>query len=132
MELLINAKNHWMDNLRSEEIAKLSNEQLAMYKARSQKGDVIVVKGDGWGWGREECLPNYVVVKLPGMPADYKLTEPLYDITNPEKPILLKRRKHQISETIVDSYLATAKSSVTILGTADKAAFVNNIVTKSK
>ena len=32
-----------------------------------KKGDVIVVRPDGWEWGKEECLPRYIVVKLPGV-----------------------------------------------------------------
>ena len=36
-------------------------------KARSMKGDIIVVRPDGWKWGNEECPPRFVVVKLKGV-----------------------------------------------------------------
>jgi len=29
----------------------------------SRKGDIIVVRPDGWKWGKCECLPGFVVVK---------------------------------------------------------------------
>jgi hypothetical protein len=37
------------------------------YDSRTQVGDVIVVRPDGWEWGTRECLPEYVVIKLPGV-----------------------------------------------------------------
>ena len=36
----------------------------------AKRGDVIVVRPDGWVWGKEECLPNYIVVKLNGVPVE--------------------------------------------------------------
>jgi len=34
---------------------------------RSRLGDIIVVRPDGHVWGNEECLPRFIVVKLPGL-----------------------------------------------------------------
>ena len=66
-ELLVKAKAHWMDSLKQDEIDKMSNMQKEQYNSRSQIGDVIVVRPDGWVWGKEECLPNFIVVKVPDM-----------------------------------------------------------------
>lgn len=64
-ELLVRAKSHWMDTLTQAEVDKMTLEQKQSYEARSQVGDIVVVRGDNWQWGKEECLPNYVVVKIP-------------------------------------------------------------------
>ena len=72
-ELLIHVKTvnapegcaHWMDNFTQSKIDSLSDVDKRSRNARSQLGDIVVVKPDGWVWGREECLPNYLVVKLP-------------------------------------------------------------------
>lgn len=80
-ELLVRAKNHWMDDLSKEEVDSMSVDALASYKARSQKGDVIVVRPDGWPWGKEECLPNFVIVKVPDISIEEakKYEEPLIE-----------------------------------------------------
>ncbi len=33
------------------------------------RGDVITIQADGHGWGNEEGLPNFVVIKVPLVPA---------------------------------------------------------------
>ena len=66
-ELLIKANGHWMDNLSQEKIEKMSEDEFRSYNARSQKGDVIAVRPDVWTWGKSECPPNYIVVKVPEM-----------------------------------------------------------------
>lgn len=30
-------------------------------------GDVILAQPDGWSWGKEECLPKFIILKVPGM-----------------------------------------------------------------
>jgi hypothetical protein len=37
----------------------------------AKKGDIIVVRPDGWVWGTSECLPQYVVVKMAGVTEEY-------------------------------------------------------------
>jgi len=64
-ELLVKAKKHYMDDFTQEQVDKMTVEQRQSYEARSQIGDVIVVRPDGWKWGKEECLPNFVVIKMP-------------------------------------------------------------------
>jgi len=53
------------NKLKQDDIDKLSVEKKQSYDARSQKGDIIVVKPDGWKWGKEECPPRFVVIKVP-------------------------------------------------------------------
>lgn len=42
----------------------------SLYETGAKKGDVIIVRPDGWVWGKEEGLPNYMVVKLKGVPVE--------------------------------------------------------------
>jgi len=66
-ELLVMTMNHGMDKLTQEKVDKMTPEQKRSYEARSQYGDVIVVRPDGHKWGTKECPPDYVVVKIPEM-----------------------------------------------------------------
>jgi hypothetical protein len=128
-ELLVKANKHWMDDLKQEDLDKMTKEQLQSYNARSQIGDIIVVRPDGWQWGKEECPPNFVVVKLPGVKEeDVKHYEqPLMDTTDPKNTIMLKVRKYATTPTIVDS------CKVELSGTKEvvKATFDSALVTKT-
>lgn len=35
-----------------------------------KRGDIVVVKPDGHEWGKDERLPKFVVVKIPGLPVE--------------------------------------------------------------
>jgi len=74
-KLLIRAQAHYLDKLTQEEVDKMTKEERQSYDARSQIGDIIVVRPDGWVWGKEECLPNFVVVKIPDKAEDVKYLE---------------------------------------------------------
>lgn len=115
-ELLVSAKKHWMDDLSIEEVEKMTSTNKESYDARSQIGDIIVVKPDGWVWGREECLPTFIVVKLPGVTIEEveHLTQMLVDTTILEHPKILKRRKYQIPKSYVDDAKTAVNSVVTI------------------
>ncbi len=106
-ELLIKANGHWMDNLSKTDIDKMTKDEKQRYEARSQKGDIIVVRPDGWKWGRCECLPDYLVVKLPNVSFEdarhYENSD--IEITNKGNNKILvtkKVRKNYISATEVD------------------------------
>jgi hypothetical protein len=101
-----------MDDLPQKEVDLMTKEQLQSYNARSQIGDIIVVRPDGWVWGKEECLPNFIVVKVPQMTETEakKYEESLTDNTDKEKPVLLKVRKHIMDKTVVDDVKATTAS----------------------
>jgi hypothetical protein len=119
-ELLIKAVESWTHD---KDTSKMTAEELVSHESRSRKGDVVVVRPDGWQWGREECLPNFIVVKVPGTMEENKFYEspvmsdalPLPDIstmTDEEKraanrlgvykPKILKFRKHALPIKSVD------------------------------
>ena len=98
-------------------------------KSRSMKGDIIVVRPDGWKWGREECPPRFVVVKLKGVKeADVKHYEqPLMDTKDPEKPVMLKRRKYAIDTQTVDTCAVELGGAKEVL----RATFDSKLITKT-
>lgn len=119
-ELLVKAKSHWMDSLNQTEINKMDKEKRQHYTARSQIGDIIVVRPDGWKWGREECLPNYVVVKVPGLSTDIakkyeeSLTEEYIDELGETQLRTLKTRKYRLLDAVVDNAKLQSKSTISI------------------
>ena len=85
-----------------------------------QIGDVVVVKPDGWKWGKEECLPRYVVVKVPDMTVKEaeKYVEPL--IKNPddiEKATVEKYRKYDFKGKVVTDAKQLSASAVSLTKT---------------
>ena len=32
-----------------------------------KKGDPIIIRPDGWSWGSKETLPDFVIIKVPGL-----------------------------------------------------------------
>ena len=61
-EFLVQNKRHWMDEV---DRSKWDYFQLEKHMRRNIKGNPIVVKPNGWRWGKAECPPNYVVIKVP-------------------------------------------------------------------
>jgi hypothetical protein len=76
-EFLLRAKPHWKDTWDSAKLATLSQQELRQYNARTQIGDIVIVRPDGWVWGNEECLPNFLVVKVPGVVLPHNYEESL-------------------------------------------------------
>jgi hypothetical protein len=73
-EFLIHAKeSHWLDEY-PKEIEKNKD----AYTSRIQLGDIVVVRADSWEWGRCECLPDYLIVKVPGIDVDHLYETALY------------------------------------------------------
>jgi len=132
-ELLVKAKPHWMDDFKQEDIDKLTFRDKQSYEARSQIGDIIVVKPDGWKWGKEECLPNYIVIKIPDLKIEdaKKYEESLEDNTDPENSIILKHRKHQIPKIVVDNAKQLSQSSISV-NKLQKNTFISNITIKTQ
>ena len=118
-ELLVQAKPHWMDSLTEKEVLAMDESTRQNYEARTKIGDVIAVRPDGWAWGKEEGLPNYVVVKVPMTVEEaQKYEEQLVENVQYETVIdgkteiqttqVLKRRRKY---AIPDAYVLTAKTS---------------------
>ena len=96
---------------------------------RSRKGDIIVVRPDGWVWGKEECPPRFVVVKLKGVAEkDVKHYEqPLMSEPDKDgKTTMLKRRKYAIDTATVD----TCSSELGGAKEITKAVFDTKLITK--
>jgi len=77
-----------------------SAELLVTMRTDSNYGDIIVVKPDGWKWGKSEQPPQYVVFKLPGISEKdaKKYEESLVD----ENGEMVKSRKYSIDTLEVD------------------------------
>lgn len=93
-----------------------------------EAGDIITVKPDGWKWGDKECLPAFMVVKVPNL--DEKQVkiyeEPLYTASiEPEKPPeVTKVRKYNIPLSFMKSEMDTGKSELITQKTVLDAALV--------
>lgn len=61
-----------------------------------KRGDVVVVMPDGHGWGKEERLPKFVVIKIPGLGVKEakKYTEIEPDLSDPEGHRVKRRRRY--------------------------------------
>jgi hypothetical protein len=61
---------------------------------RYQRGYPVVVMEDGHRWGREETLPKFIVIKIPGVPAENlrKYMSEWIDNSDPERPRRVNRR----------------------------------------
>jgi hypothetical protein len=127
-EFLIKARgNQWMENLPlADWVSKgLTQER---YNARDEKGDIIVVKPDGWGWGKCECLPGFVVIKIPQLDwekAKFVIEKSLYEtttISGEERQVVRKKRIYRVPATLVDE--AIANKGILTLTTKDAIGYI--------
>jgi len=132
-ELLVRAKSHWMDSFTQAQIDSLDESKKASRNARTQIGDIICVRPDGWTWGKEECLPTFIVARLPQYSVEdaKHFEEVLMDNTDPEHPVMLKRRKYRVPPNIVQQYVALGESVVTVELTQQQQNFINNVIEKT-
>lgn len=111
-EFLVKAKAHWMDTSEKfqRDLPYLLSSGVRSYEARTMVGDIIVVKPDGWIWGREECPPTFIVVKVLGMSYEeaMRLMHPVMqqDSENEADSILIRRRRFAVPTQVVDSVVA--------------------------
>lgn len=91
-ELLIKAQEPW------------NNDDPKAPANRTRKGDIIVVKPDGWKWGKEENPPRFMVMQIPELKYEdaKKFEDPLVDDKDIENSIVLKLRKHAVDIATVD------------------------------
>ena len=136
-ELLIKAKSHHMDSLNQTEINQLSDTMKDQYNARSQIGDIIAVHPNGWNWGKKECLPNYIVIKIPKLSFEEakKYREPIIGERNDAvlgiEQYETKHRKYQIPQSVVNDVKQAFSNSI-IINSSQKNAFLADIIDKSK
>lgn len=103
-EFLIRAKGSWNDGIST---AGMDAKQLRSYNARSRKGDIVAVRPDGFVWGKCECLPDFILVKVPAVTYEQakQYMQALYDTTS-GTPKMLKRRRYRIPSNYVDNAVA--------------------------
>lgn len=129
VELLVQAKPNWQDDWDTVKVKSLSVTEKQTYDARAQIGDIIVVRPDGWKWGKEECLPNYIVVKIPDI--SFEVAQKYEDVLKDEAGNILKKRKYRIPQPVVNGWKLAGKDVVTV-DSADKAAFISNLIEKTQ
>jgi len=133
-EFLIQAKGHWMDAISQSIKDTWDVKMQARFARRNLKGSPIVVRPDGWKWGKSERLPEYIVVKVPSMTVadaeEYILPE--YgtflgpNATTVEKKV--KRRKYQFAVSQVDTLISLSQNTTT----TSKNTFISLTVDRTK
>jgi len=112
-EFLIKAEgNKWMEALAKESWStkNLTQEQ---FDARSEIGDIVVVRDDGHPWGKCECPPQYVVIKVPKMDWEkvkavvekglYETRMITIDSREVEQQVMRKKHLYKVPSTLVDT-----------------------------
>lgn len=105
---------------------------------RSRLGDIIVVRPDNHVWGREECLPRFLVVKVTNMTYDdakhleesLMVDDGLDERGNPKKK-MAKVRKWQVPSAYMTKALQDGVSVVEITLTNKQQAFIQNLIEKT-
>lgn len=69
-------------------------DRVGCYKA----GDIVAVQPDGHHWGSCECLPAFIVVRIPGVSVDdaRRYTEPRTITVTPDGPEIIERRRFRL------------------------------------
>src|SRR6056297_845706 len=110
--LLIKNSGHWMDKLTPKEVQARAYKDpgfLDSYNARYRKGDVVEVREDDCKFGKKECLPSFLVIKVPGTKAEnMHLMEPdtetisatKKDAETEEKTLLRRKHKFDIEKEV--------------------------------
>ena len=66
-----------------------------------KRGDIVTVMPDGKTWGDMECLPNFFIIKLPGVPEEvmrkYQKTEKNENVTANWACPVRTRREYRIN-----------------------------------
>jgi len=112
-EFLIKATSaNWMDDTSKWAVKGVTQE---MYDKRSLKGDIFIVRDNKHPWGKCECPPQYVVVKIPDLDwvkakqiLENCLMEDTGTLNGQGQPILIMRKKriYKVPTVVVDNILA--------------------------
>lgn len=115
VEILVKAQPFWQ---RSKSIPEGTLQDTISYLRdmwhQTHRGEIIVIKPDGWVWGRKESPPEYIIVKVPGVTVAQaiKYTQglidsTLYDSSLFEQPdtVNVKERRWHFLKKVVDSAL---------------------------
>lgn len=115
VELLVQAKPFWQ---RLSDIPEGTTQDTIAWLRdmwhQTHRGEIIVIKPDGWTWGRMERPPQFIIVKVPGVSVAQaqKYTQglidsTLYDGSLSEQPdtVDVKERRWYFLKKVVDSAL---------------------------
>lgn len=63
-----------------------------------KSGDIVVVAADGHLWGRRECLPDFLVVRIPGVSVEEagQYLAPVY-LAPAVEPVMVVRRRFRLN-----------------------------------
>jgi hypothetical protein len=81
-ELLIRAANNNTTHANAE----------IEFSGAYKRGDIVVVKPDGWQWGSAEGLPIFVKVKIPGLAVNTAESWIVRQVSGADPTITVKRR----------------------------------------
>jgi len=114
-ELLVRAQKHWMDDLKQEDVDKMTAIEKEHYEARCQIGDVVAVRPDGWKWGKLECPPEFVIVKIPDMKVEdaehfNKQLNEVVTESGKERLKMVRFRKYALPKTDIETAKTSAQS----------------------
>ena len=132
IEILVKAQPFWQ---RGKEIPTVTLQDSISYLRdmwhQTHRGEIIVIKPDGWGWGRKERPPEYIVVKVPGVTVAQaiKYTQGLIDstlydsslITQPDTVDVKERRWHFLKKVVDSALVLWSVDSSFVVLTANQA-----------
>jgi len=117
-EILLCARKHWVEK-DGADTTGLTIEQHAEYAKMVHYGSAVVVKEDDASWGTKETLPNFILVKIPGLDPDTLIKfirERLYDADT-----VVKIKRFYIPFKVMDSLVILAQPDGIITTNKNKA-----------
>lgn len=121
VELLVKAQDFWQ---RDKPIPTGTTQDTLSYLRdmwhQTHRGEIIVIKPNGWVWGGKENPPSFVVIKIPTITVSQatKYTQglidsTLFDGTRSEQPdtVDVKERRYYIPKRVVDSAIVLWEDS---------------------
>lgn len=115
VELLVKAKPYWQNG---EKIPEGTTQDTISYLRQmwhqAHRGEIIVIKPDGWNWGSMETPPRFIIVKIPGVSVAQaqKYIQGLVDTTLFDSTLMvqadtvdIKERRWYFLKKVVDSAL---------------------------
>ena len=115
VEILVKAQPFWQ---RSEAIPEGTTQDTISYLRdmwhQTHRGEIIVIKPDGFDWGGNERPPEYIIVKIPGVTLGQamKYTQGLIDsslydssLAQQSDTVDVKERRWYFTKRVVDSAL---------------------------
>lgn len=115
-ELLVYAKNNWMDALTFEEVQERISENQhfrAKYVSRYQHGDIIEIRENGYWSERGFNREAFVVIKVPDLDIDNKYVQSYEDEISPMRR-RFRIRKEDLPTAVKQELLNTGTYTTTM------------------